>query len=119
MGLLSLIFGLKKKQKSDLIPVNILYIPKKKEDGVIKCYFTDDLRNAYRALYLKSSQTRAANTLYECFYCNEFWVGKSRFEKHTRACGKKPGVLYDFNLKTIGTFEDNFKYRGCSFLSIR
>ena len=95
-----------------MIPVNILYIPIKKEDDVIKCYFTDDLKNAYRALYLKSSQTRAANTLYECFYCNEFWVGKSRFEKHTRVCGKKPGVVYDFNLKNIVTLEDNFKYRG-------
>ena len=46
MGLLSLIFSLKKKQKSELIPVNILYIPMKKEDGAIKCYFTDDLKNA-------------------------------------------------------------------------
>ena len=93
MGLLLLIFSLKKKQKSELIPVNILYIPMKKEDGVIKCYFTDDLKNAYRALYLKSSQARTPNTLYECFYCNEFWIGKSRFEKHIRVCGKKPGVV--------------------------
>ena len=29
-----------------------------------------------------------------------------------RVCGKKPGVVYDFDLKNIVTFEDNFKYRG-------
>ena len=71
---------LRKKQKTDLIPVNILYIPIKKQDDVIKCFFTDDLKNAYRTLYLKGFQVqvRSANTLYECFYCNEFWVGKSR-----------------------------------------
>ena len=103
---------LAKKQKTDLTPVNILYKPIKKENDVIKSYFTDDLKNAYRALYLKSSQLTAANTLYECFYCNEFWSGKSRYEKHLRTCRKKPGVVYDFNLKNIVTFEDNFKYRG-------
>ena len=46
------------------------------------------------------------------FYCNEFFVTKSRYEKHVRVCGKKPGVLYDFNLKNVVTFEDNLKYRG-------
>ena len=107
---------LKKKQKSELIPVNILYRPVKKEDDVIKCYFTDDLKNAYRALYLKSSQLTTAQSLYECFYCNEFWIGKSRYEKHIRTCGKNPGVVYDFNLKKIVTFEDNLNI-GVMFLS--
>ena len=44
----------------------------KKEDDVIKCFFTDNLKNAYRAVHLKGSLLRASNTLYECFYCNEF-----------------------------------------------
>ena len=57
-------------------------------------------------------QIRTANILYEFLYCNEFFVTKSRYEKHVRACGKKPGVLYDFNLKNVVTFEDNLKYRG-------
>ena len=92
--------------------VNILYKPIKKENDVIECYFKDDLKNAYRAVYLRSSELTTANTLYECFYCNEFWTVKSRYEKHLRTCGKKPGVVYDFNLKNIVTFEDNFKYRG-------
>ena len=53
-----------------------------------------------------------ANTLYECYYCNEFWVVKSKYEKHLRNCGKKPGVIYNFNLKNIVTFEENLKYIG-------
>ena len=103
---------LAKKLKIDLVPVNILYKPVKKQDDVLKCYFTDDLQNAFRALYLKSQQVRAASTLYECFYCNEFFLVKSIYEKHVRDCGKKPGVLYDFNLKNIVTFEDNIKHKG-------
>ena len=61
---------------------------------------------------MKGSQARTANTFYECFYCNEFWVVKSRYEKHLRVCGKKPGVVYDFDFKNIVTFEDNFKCMG-------
>ena len=103
---------LSKKLKSDLVPVNILYKPVKKQDDVLKCYFTDDLKNAYGALYFKSQQVRAASTLSECFYCNEFFLVKSKYEKHVRDCGKKPGVLYGFNLKNVVTFEDNIKYMG-------
>ena len=103
---------LQTKQKSDLIPVNILYMPVKKENDVIKCFFTNDLKNAYRALYLKGSREHSAKTLYECFYCNEFWISKNKYEAHLRVCGKKPGVVYNFDLKNIVTFEENLKYKG-------
>ena len=103
---------LQAKQKSDLIPLNILYKPVKKEHDVIECFFTDDLKNAYRALYLKGTGQRSAKTLYECFYCNEFWVTKSRCKANLRVCRKKPGVVYNFDLKNIVTFEENLKYKG-------
>ena len=103
---------LAKKQKDDLVPINIIYEPVKKQEQVIKCYFTNDLKNAYRALYNKSQKVFTANTLYECYYCNDFWVKKAIYEKYLRICGKKPGVIYDFSLKSIVTFQDNLKYRG-------
>ena len=103
---------LAKKEKEDLVPINILYKPVKKQDEVINCYFTGDLKNAYRALYYKSQQILTANALYECFYCNDFFIIKNKLERHLRTCGKKPGVLYDFNLKNVVTFEDNVKYKG-------
>ena len=103
---------LAKKEKDDLLPINVLYKPVKKQDEVINCYFTDDLKNAYRALYYKSQQIVTANTLYECFYCNDFFTFKPKLERHLRVCGKKPGVLYDFNLKNVVLFEDNLKYKG-------
>ena len=87
-------------------------MPVKKENDVIECFFTDDVKNAYRALYLKGSKQRSAKTLYECFYCNEFWITKSRYEAHLRVCGKKTGVVYNFDLKNIVSFEENLKYKG-------
>ena len=73
---------------------------------------TDNLKNAYRALCYKSQQIVTANTLCECFYCNDFFTFKPKLERHVRVCGKKPGVLHDFNLKNVVTFEDNLKYKG-------
>ena len=103
---------LQSKEKTDLIPVNILYKPVKRENDVIECFFTDDLKNGYRALYMRGTHESSAKTLYECFYCGEFWVRKCKWQNHIRVCGKKPGVLYNFQLKNIVTFEDNFKYKG-------
>ena len=103
---------LSRKRKTDLLPITILYMPVKKQDEVIKCYFIKDLRHAYRSIYQKIQKNFIGNTLYECYYCNEFWVVKSKYEKHLRNCGKKPGVIYNFNLKNIVTFEENLKYLG-------
>ena len=77
--------NLAKNQKQDLIPINIVYKPVKKEDEVINCFFTDDLKNTYRGVYNNSQGVRTANTLYECYYCNDFFTIKSKFEKHRNA----------------------------------
>ena len=59
-----------------ICPINIIYQPVKKLDQVIKCYFTNDLKSAYRALYHKGQRVATANTLYECYYCNYFGLLK-------------------------------------------
>ena len=84
-------------------------MPVRKQDEVIKCYFVKDLRYAYRSIYQKTQKDFVANTLYEYYYCNDFWLIKGKYEKHLRPCGKKPGVIYDFTLKNIVTFEENLK----------
>ena len=103
--------NLAKSQTQDLIPINIIYKPVKKQHEVI-VFFTDDIKNAFRAVYSTGQEIHNANQLYECSYCSDFFVNKSKFEKHIRICGKKPGVLYDFSLQNVVTFEDNIKYRG-------
>ena len=91
---------LQSKEKTDLIPVNILYKPVKRENDVIKCFFTDDLKNVYRALYMRSSMRESlAKTLYECFYCREFWLRKCKWQNHIRVCGKKNRGRLQFSIK--------------------
>ena len=103
---------LSKNQKTDIMPINILYKPVRKANEFIKCYFVKDLRYAYRSIYQKVQKEFAGNTLYECYYCNDLWVIRGKYEKHLKICGKKPGVIYDFTLKNIVTFEENLKYYG-------
>ena len=103
---------LSKSQKTDTLPINVLYKPIRKVNEFIKCYFVKDLRYAYRATYQKVQKECIGNTLYECYYCNDFCVIKGKYEKHLKVCGKKPGVVYDFTLKNIVTFEENLKYYG-------
>ena len=106
---------LSKNQKADLIPINILYKPVKKVDEFVKCYFVKDLRHTYRSIYQKIQKEFASNTLHECYYCNDFWVIKGKYERHLKICGKKPGVIYDFTLKNIVSFEENLKYGDLPF----
>ena len=49
---------------------------------------------------------------YECYYCSNFYAWKRDFEKHIKVCASKPGVVYDFNLQNVVTFEDDIKYKG-------
>ena len=98
---------LSKKQKTEVLPVTILYMPVRKQDEVIKCYFSEDLKFAYRSIYQKIKKDFVANTLNECYYCNDFWVIKSKYDRHIRSCSKKPGVIYDFTLQNVVTFEEN------------
>ena len=41
-----------------------------------------------------------------------FFCQKNDFDKHIRICGKKPGIVYDFSLQNVVTFEDNIKNKG-------
>ena len=104
--------SLSKGQKKDLSPMNIIYIPVKSQEDVIHCFFTNDIKNAFRGTYNVGQDVKNASTVYECYYCSTFFIRKTHFDKHIRVCGKKPGVVYDFSLQNVVTFEDNIKYKG-------
>ena len=103
--------SLSKGQKKDLSPINIIHIPVRSQEDVIRCFFTNDIKNAFRGTCSVGQDVKNASTLYECYYCSTFFIRKTDFDKHIRVCGKKPGVVYDFILQNV-TFEDNIKYKG-------
>ena len=84
------------------------------KDDVIECFFSTNIRFAYRGTHsdVRSVNNLGHSKLYECYYCNHFFAKKGKFHKHFRSCSSKPGVVYDFNIQNVVTFEDNLSYKG-------
>ena len=61
---------------------------------------------------LPKSDITVTNRPYECYYCAKFFVIKRTFESHIKNCSGKPGIVYNFNIQNIVTYEDNLKYIG-------
>ena len=66
---------------------------------VVECFFPTDIRYAYRGTHEKGDGVEHVMP-YECYYCSTFFARK------------KPGIVYDFNIQNVVSFEDNLKYKG-------
>ena len=102
---------LENKIKKDLRPIDIIYEPVRNQNDVIKCYFSIDIKLAYRARAPKKNKM-VNNVPHECYYCVSFFASKQTFETHIKSCSGKPGMVYSFNIQNIVTFEENLKYMG-------
>ena len=101
-----------KREKQNLIPVDIIYIPTKNVDILPECYYTTEIQNAYTTLYQDNGLTRRSFLAYECYYCNKFFCKKDKHLRHFKVCTSKPGITYNFCTKTLCSYEDNFKSKG-------
>ena len=63
-------------------------------------------------MYSEGLKTRRSFTIYECYYCNKFFRGKTKREQHLKVCSGKPGIVYKFCSQTLNSFEDNFSSKG-------
>ena len=100
-------------KKKELFPIDIIYEPVRNPSEVIYRYFSTDIRFAYYGKIPSSNRDwSATNRPYECYYCAKFFSIKKAFERHIKNCSGKPGVVYNFNLQNIISFEDNIKYQG-------
>ena len=101
-----------KKQRRNFEPIDIIYIPTKNVQILPECYYTTNIANAYTALYSKGLKTHRAFLVYECYYCNKFFLGKKKCETHIKVCSGKPGIVYNFCTQTLTTFENNLGSKG-------
>ena len=101
-------------EKKDFFPVDIIYKPVRSPDDVIECFFSTNIRFAYRGTHsdLRSPNQLGHSKPYECYYYNHFFANKRTFDRHFRSFSGKPGVVYDFNIQNVVTFEDNLNYKG-------
>ena len=103
-----------RKERKNFKPIDIIYKPTKNPEFSPLCYFTEDISKAYSCCeFLQcKDKTKRAYSCYECFYCRKFFLKKDRHKRHIENCAGVPGVIYNFNTKSLISFEDNFHAKG-------
>ena len=99
-----------KKQRKNFKPIDIIYKPTKNPEKSPVCYFTPDISKAYQNLYSSGDKIKSQYCPY-C-YCNKFVAREERQKRHTENCSGVPGVIYNFNTKSLISFQDNFNSKG-------
>ena len=101
-------------ERKYFFPVDIICKLVRSPDVVIECFFSINIRLTYRGAHsdLRSRDRLGHSKPYECYYCSHFFANKRTFDRHFRSCSSKPGVVYDFNVQNVVTFEDNLHYKG-------
>ena len=103
-----------KKQRKLFRPIDIIYKPTKHiEKESLICYFLEDISKAYSSLHSKGKKVLSrAQKVYQCFYCNKFFIVETRQKRHMENCSGKPGVVYNFNNQGLISYQGNFHLKG-------
>ena len=101
-----------RKQKKKFKPIDIIYKPTKNPEIDLLCYFSKDIAKAYSNFYSIKDKTKRAYSCYECYYCRKFFLRPERQKRHMENCSGVPGVIYNFNMQSLISFEDNFNAKG-------
>ena len=91
-------------------PVDILYKPVKKHTDNIECFFSREINLAFRTTFSEGEKVRHA-TAFQCFYCSKYFGRKNTEERHLQNCTGCPGFVYNFNTRSLLTFEEILKYK--------
>ena len=96
-----------RKERKNFNTIDIIYKPTTNTEKIPLCYFTPDISKAYN-LYNTGDKIKQQYCTYQCYYCNKFFTREERQKRHTESCSGVPGVIYNFNTKTLISFQDNF-----------
>ena len=69
------------------------------------------LLHYYRSTFNKGEKIERGNP-YQCYFCSNYFAVKDRFNSHIKNCSGLPGIVYDFNLQNVVSFEETIKYKG-------
>lgn len=99
------------KVKIDYVPIDILYLPVKKIDETIDCYFTDSIHLAFKmSMSVRKSKLLEHINAYQSHGCLIFYAVKSTFESYLKIFSNMPGVIYKSENQNLESFKDNFEY---------
>ena len=91
-------------------PVDIIYKPVKKEDEIIECFFSSQINLAYRSAFIENQKLRHS-TAFQCNFCSNYYARNNKFHRHIENCSGKSGYVYNFNIQSLLTFEENLKFK--------
>ena len=95
-------------------PIDVLYKPVKSHTNNIGCFFSTQINLAYRTTFSEGEKVRHG-TAFQRFYCSKYYGRKNMWERHLQNCTGCPSFVYNFNTRTLLTFEENLRYK-CDIL---
>ena len=93
-----------------MCPIDIIYKPVKKEDEIMECFFSLQINLAYRSTFSENQKLRHG-TVFQCYFCSNYYARKDKLDRHIENYSGKPGYVYNFNIQSLLTFEENLKFK--------
>ena len=99
-----------RKLRKKFLPINIIYEPVKFQNKKINCFFSNEMHFAYRSTFSEGNRIKHSSA-WQCHYCSNYYAKKSKFGKHLEDCSGQPGIVCDFDIQNLVTYEYDIKYK--------
>ena len=101
---------LDRKLRRELCAIDTIYKPVRSDKENLNCYFTTQINLAYKTSFSKADKIRHG-TASQCYFCLKYFGRKNMWERHLQSCTGHSGFVYNFNTRSLLTFEENLKYK--------
>ena len=110
--------NLQRKEKTELVPIDIGYEPTLDVSKPILCFFARQTYTAYQTFYEKAlgnNKKKSVNSTAakQCPYCNNFFFkSEEKIKKHISTCSGQAGFNFVFDNGKIVDYQENYKKIG-------
>ena len=73
-------------------------------------FFSKRINLVYRTSFSKIQKIRHG-TAFQCYFCSNYYGRKDKFDRHIENCTGRPGFVYNFNIQSLLTSEENLKFK--------
>ena len=107
---------LQRRERRDLVPINVVYEPTLDEKKTFFCFFAASIQLAYHSgveKIQKGQKQMEVTSAWQCHYCNNyFFKNAEKMKKHLSCCAGKTGFTFSFDNGKIIDYQDNYKNLG-------
>ena len=100
---------LSKKLRQRFHPIDVIYKPVKKCDKINS--FSVKLNMAFHSSFSEGAKIRHG-TAWQCYFCSNYYGRKDKYDRLVENCTGCPSYVYNFDMQSLLTFEENLKYKG-------